>query len=528
MTATLDVTPNPVLPGKRLDINGAGFSPSSGVRVSLDGTSYVASVYPAHDGTFHFAIPTPIGRDGPHIVTATVGGNAVATARVTVAVPPPPPPPPPTGPTITAIAAAPTATTAVVSWTLSEKATGQVEYGLDATYGKASVPETSLNYAAHVQTITGLTPGTLYHFRVRSKNAAGIETISGDGTFTTTGAVPPPPPPPPPPPSGTTPLPPSVKVFAGTGLDAADAIANFLNGVPPSTHVVVPDKYTVAKAVGLTARSALDLDFAQTGELKSIAPLSGYNENFSPIYFHSFSGGNHGCKVHGGHIAGSSPTPGIFVSGKEGQHGILADGGSDYEFYDLTIDSCWGDAIEVNSHADKVAIHDFRVPNIGRNAVSSIMGTNIEIWNFVFGKMGYMPFDLEPNNPGEPTSGVYLHDGTVDLFTNAFFAADGPSKPNDSDIHDVRIERVTVTGAGLAAWKAKDPLTQASLLSIVDIVATTRRKNFYFGDLTCLIPVSGIQFKMAHVDGLTLKNLRDPNGPVQYSVTDCPLASIAV
>lgn len=517
MTASLRVSPNPVAPSKRLDVEGAGFSPSSGVLVTMDGITFVAKVYPANDGTFKFSLPSGVV-EASRTVFATVGGMRVASASVVVAFPPPTPP---AGPVITRVlASAISDTGATVGWSLSEKATGQVEYGTTSAYGQMSTPETTL-YAAHAQKLSGLTPGTLYHFRVRSTNAAGIESVSLDSSFTTLAAAPTPTPTPTPtpPPGGAVPLPPSVIAMALTGVDASGAISNFLAQVANGATVIIPDKYRLDSHVSIVGKSKLTLDFVGTGQLWCRG--TGYNENFSALYFKSFSGGNHGCKVRNGHLIGSSPTPGVFVSGKEGQHGILADGGSDYEFDRMLIEGMWGDAVEVNSHADKVAIHDLTVPNIGRNALSVIMGTNVELWNFVFGQMGYMPFDIEPNQPGEDSAFVSIHDGTVDNFTNCFFAADGPSKPNDSDVHDVKLERVTVTGHGVGGPR------KANLLTIVDIVATKRRKNFVFRDLTCLVPVTGVQFKMAHVDGLTIASVRDPNGPVQVSYPDCPGAVIA-
>ena len=59
---------------------------------------------------------------------------------------------------------------------------------------------TTLNPAMvmpHTSGVSGLTAGTLYHYRVKSRDAAGNLAVSGDFTFTTTTAPPPPPPPPP-------------------------------------------------------------------------------------------------------------------------------------------------------------------------------------------------------------------------------------------------------------------------------------------------------------------------------------------
>lgn len=78
-----------------------------------------------------------------------------------------------------------TTTSAVITWTVSEPATGQVDYGTTTAYGQSTQPEGSLAYTTHVQWLTGLQPGTTYHFRTRSVDAAGDAADSGDHTFVT-------------------------------------------------------------------------------------------------------------------------------------------------------------------------------------------------------------------------------------------------------------------------------------------------------------------------------------------------------
>jgi hypothetical protein len=116
---------------------------------------------------------------------------ASAILRVVTSIPVPPP----TGPTIIA---GPTAgsvaeTTAVIAWSLSEPCTGQVEYGTTTAYGQSSTLEPNL-FATHSQTLSGLTADTTYHFRSRSKNAAGVEVVSTDRSFKTQASVVVPPP----------------------------------------------------------------------------------------------------------------------------------------------------------------------------------------------------------------------------------------------------------------------------------------------------------------------------------------------
>ncbi len=81
-----------------------------------------------------------------------------------------------------------TNSSANIQWNLSEGGTGQVEYGTTVNYGSVSVLETGF-LTFHSQTISNLTPGTLYHYKIKSKDAANNTAISEDKTFTTTGGI---------------------------------------------------------------------------------------------------------------------------------------------------------------------------------------------------------------------------------------------------------------------------------------------------------------------------------------------------
>jgi len=79
-------------------------------------------------------------------------------------------------------------TGATISWTTNELSDSQVDYGLTIGYG-ASSPLTSTLVTLHSAFIGGLSPSTTYHYRVRSRDAAGNLAASGDFTFTTTAAA---------------------------------------------------------------------------------------------------------------------------------------------------------------------------------------------------------------------------------------------------------------------------------------------------------------------------------------------------
>src|SRR5206468_1313445 len=77
---------------------------------------------------------------------------------------------------------------ATVTWTTNETSDSQVDYGPTTAYGSSSALNASL-VTAHTVSLTGLTGSTLYHFRVRSRDAATNLATSGDFTFTTLAAA---------------------------------------------------------------------------------------------------------------------------------------------------------------------------------------------------------------------------------------------------------------------------------------------------------------------------------------------------
>ncbi|HEX8762447.1 MAG TPA: Ig-like domain-containing protein [Candidatus Saccharimonadales bacterium] len=89
-------------------------------------------------------------------------------------------------PTVTNVqATSVTGTAATISWTTNEDSDSQVEYGPTTSYGSSTTLDATLS-TSHSQNLTGLTSGTQYHYRVKSKDASGNLTTSGDYTFTTT------------------------------------------------------------------------------------------------------------------------------------------------------------------------------------------------------------------------------------------------------------------------------------------------------------------------------------------------------
>src|SRR5262249_45822138 len=77
-----------------------------------------------------------------------------------------------------------TLSNATITWNTNENSDSQVEYGTTTAYGQLTTLNPSL-VTAHSQGLFGLIAGTVYHYRVRSRDANGNLAVSGDYTFTT-------------------------------------------------------------------------------------------------------------------------------------------------------------------------------------------------------------------------------------------------------------------------------------------------------------------------------------------------------
>lgn len=95
-----------------------------------------------------------------------------------------------TGPIISSVNSTPDTTSVDITWTTDEASSSQVNYGTTISYGTdTSLADTSPRVTSHTVNISGLSTCTTYHYRVRSIDSSGNESISTDETFTTTGCV---------------------------------------------------------------------------------------------------------------------------------------------------------------------------------------------------------------------------------------------------------------------------------------------------------------------------------------------------
>lgn len=76
-------------------------------------------------------------------------------------------------------------TSVTIAWTTDVASTSVVEYGVTTAYGSTAAGPASVT--EHAVVLSGLTPGTIYHYRVKSSDANGT-TYSGDRVFSSASA----------------------------------------------------------------------------------------------------------------------------------------------------------------------------------------------------------------------------------------------------------------------------------------------------------------------------------------------------
>jgi len=97
-------------------------------------------------------------------------------------------PPDTTPPVISAeTASSINASSAAITWTTDEASNSVVEYGLTTSYGSST--SNASNVTSHNVSLTNLSGNTIYHYRVKSTDAAGNTATSVDHSFQTGGSA---------------------------------------------------------------------------------------------------------------------------------------------------------------------------------------------------------------------------------------------------------------------------------------------------------------------------------------------------
>jgi hypothetical protein len=227
-----------------------GTTAALGTQSPLDSalvTSHSMTLIGLTPGTTYFYAATSVNGSGGSATSA----NFTFTTPV----------PTPVAPVLTAMAAWPVGmTTATIVWTSDQPATSLVKYGTTAAYGSTSALNSSLGLY-HLVPLTGLTPGTTYHYAVVSTNASGVIATSTDFSFTTTGTVPPPAPAP------------VITALTATAITSTSATITWTTDVASTTQV----SYGVTPAYGTQSPLNTALVTSHSVTLAGLTPGTSYN-----------------------------------------------------------------------------------------------------------------------------------------------------------------------------------------------------------------------------------------------------------
>jgi hypothetical protein len=89
-----------------------------------------------------------------------------------------------TAPVISNISASPSLTSATITFDTDEASDTQIEYGTSISYGSSTTLDASL-VTSHSVALLGLSPSTIYHYRIITADASSNTQTSSDQTFTT-------------------------------------------------------------------------------------------------------------------------------------------------------------------------------------------------------------------------------------------------------------------------------------------------------------------------------------------------------
>ena len=149
----------------------------AGVQFKLDGANLGAEATSSPYSINWDSAATANGAHTLNAVARDAAGNTGQAANVNVTVANPP--------VISGISAtAITTSSAQINWTTNIPADSQVNYGATTAYGFSTTLDPSLT-TSHSQTLSGLPPGTLYHYQVVSRDTTAVVAVSVDFTFTT-------------------------------------------------------------------------------------------------------------------------------------------------------------------------------------------------------------------------------------------------------------------------------------------------------------------------------------------------------
>lgn len=414
----------------------------------------------------------------------------------------------------------------VVDWSLSEGATGQVEYGTTGSYGSTTTAETSYAYSTHSQTVSGLAPSTTYHYRVHSVNADGDEVYSDDQTVTT---------------GADTVVGSYHYAPSPTGGDDTATLNAWLANLPSGTETTPTigifdptDEYDLTSSTDtqlyLRSKSYVYLygmDPANaTGAVNESTPRCTIN-NASATQFGDGSscfrigdwsyGACDNVKIIGFHIVGTNTanyqTPQQYTAGKEGAMGVMmysVGGQHDIEVAYNVIEYQWGHGVYVRTNVGQT---QYQRVNIHHNVIRGmgVMGVAVSNGNFIyiddneFYDTALYPIDFEDAASPSTLEDIYVRRNHIEdwVWTNLYagprgiFQVDAPSA--------IVTTRMTVTDNTFAGdyYATYDP-NWDHWRGMIEFLCASGSTDFTITGNTSTVAKDGTQIRVHNVAGVTV------------------------
>ena len=421
---------------------------------------------------------------------------------------------------------------AKITWSLDEPATGVVQYGLTQSYGTKTGGESSFDYSTHVQSLNGLDADTRYHFRVVSEDEAGNRVVSDDLTFRTNAPAATPKPTPAPTPAPTTeptpaptaeptpvptPVPTPKPASEPSGLkvptsidatgsqDVRDELQAFIDNAPNGSTIVFKagGTYRLGEVLRVWGKKGITLE-GNGAKLK----LTGSGFSGSGIFVEHLS---EDTTIRNLTIVGEYADTSRLA---ESQTGISVYGSTDTLIENVDIRRIAGDCVRLDAHdgsvwADGVTIRDSSCRIAGRMGVFIVAVSRVRIVRNDFDDIGYAVTAAEPNASHEGATDVVIRDNTVGSYSlndtyvgDLFYACDAPWG-GGATVRDVTITGNTVAGNRNGSH---GDMMGVNVTVCPDITAG----NYTITNNTADKPVAGPVMIFMDVQGVTVTGNKQP------------------
>jgi len=305
--------------------------------------------------------------------------------------------------------------------------------------------------------------------------------------------------------TGTVAVPLSIDHTGATEVSAA--LNNFIATVPDGSIISFPTNAIYKIHMSLFIQDRNNIIFEGNGTTLQVDATADGTSAFTSPFAMGYTPGhpNTDIVIHDFILIGNSPTPGIFITGSEGQSNIHASRTTRLEIYNVTGSASHADFVDA-SDDNGLWVHDCHVITAGRNCFSAEKSdSDILVENCAFDVSGFITFDIEPLDRSSVCSNIIFRNCTAETYGHYFFAV---LNGLGSTIDKIVVDGNTVTGGSL-----KTLANQNGAVRMTRIAFTNNKGGR---------AAAGSVLQFAHVDGLTITgNVQPLSSGALKSIADC-------